>query len=450
MTVTGDAERLDRASPAPSAVGQGWLTPTLVAAGAAAVVLVASGSPLGIGVRIILIGVVTAVAVIVVRTAGSLGRGVVAVAVGTVAVVLGLAVGVSFSVRAGLSLRAIGGLVELVAGLVLVVGGTTMLIRRTHGWRRWTAVPVVFVVLQFVAVPLFGAVVITNVPPDEVGSTTPADFGLPVEEVDVVAADGVRLAGWYVPSTNGAALVVLAGSGSTRSGALDHAVVLARRGYGTLILDNRGHGRSEGVAMDTGWFGSADIAGAIAFLGQRPDVDPEQIAVVGLSMGGEEAIGAAAEVPGIRAVVAEGATARSDADHPGAASGVTGAIERITSWEQFRVADLLTDASPPMALVDAVRTSATPMLLIAGRGEVDANRRIRDAAPDRVELWELPRHAARRRPARTPRGVGATGHDLPRRLPHLTPAIRGAVLPLTPWAERRRVHASAAAVDPWT
>jgi fermentation-respiration switch protein FrsA (DUF1100 family) len=390
MTVTGEVERLDPAPPSPSASGGGWLPPTLGIAGAAAAVLVAQGSPLGVAVRLLLIGTLTVLATVAVRTMSPRGSGAVAVAAGTVAVVVGLGIGVSFSVRSGLSLRAIAGMVELVAGLVLLVGGSTTLIRRTHGWRRWTAVPIAFVILQFVAVPLFGAVVITNVPPDEVGPTTPADLGLTFEEVAVPAADGVLLAGWYVRSSTGAALVVLAGSGSTRSGALAHAVVLARHGYGTLILDNRGHGRSEGVAMDTGWFGSADIGGAVAFLAQRPDVDPEKIAVVGLSMGGEEAIGAAGEVNGIRAVVAEGATARSDADHLDTGSGVTGAIERITSWEQFRVADLLTDASQPVALVDAARSSHTPMLLIAGRGEVDANRRFRDAAPDRIELWELP------------------------------------------------------------
>jgi fermentation-respiration switch protein FrsA (DUF1100 family) len=142
--------------------------------------------------------------------------------------------------------------------------------------------------------------------------------------------------------------------------------------------------------MDPGWFGDDDIEGAIGFLARQPDVDPTRIGVVGLSMGGEEAIGAAGADGRIRAVVAEGATGRSDADDADVPPGITGGIERVTSWEQFRIADLLTDATPPPPLVDAVRRSSSPMLLIAGRGEEGANRRFRDAAPDRVELWELP------------------------------------------------------------
>ncbi len=133
-------------------------------------------------------------------------------------------------------------------------------------------------------------------------------------DVRFPARDGVRLSGWYVPSTGRAAVLLLHGAGSTRSDVLEHAVVLARHGYGVLLSDARGHGRSGGRAMDFGWHGDADIAGAVAFLQSRPDVDGARVGVVGMSMGGEEAIGAAAANTGIRAVVAEGATSRTAAD----------------------------------------------------------------------------------------------------------------------------------------
>ena len=88
------------------------------------------------------------------------------------------------------------------------------------------------------------AVAATNVPPTALGSETPADRGLSFEAVEFPAADGVGLSGWYVPSHNGAAVVLLPGSGSTRSAVLDHAVVLAGGGYGVLLFDARGHGES--------------------------------------------------------------------------------------------------------------------------------------------------------------------------------------------------------------
>ena len=66
--------------------------------------------------------------------------------------------------------------------------------------------------------------------------------------------------------------------------------------------------------MDFGWHGDADIAAATAYLATRPDVDAERIGAVGMSMGGEEALGATATNQLMRAVVAEGATARAADD----------------------------------------------------------------------------------------------------------------------------------------
>ena len=89
---------------------------------------------------------------------------------------------------------------------------------------------------------------------------------------------------WYVPSGNGAALLLLPGSGSNRTSTLGHAAVLAKHGYGVLLLDTRGHGKSDGHAMDFGWYGDIDIEAAVAYLGTRPDVRGGRIGVVGLSM----------------------------------------------------------------------------------------------------------------------------------------------------------------------
>ena len=72
----------------------------------------------------------------------------------------------------------------------------------------------------------------------------------------------MALSGWYVPSRNGAAVVLLHGAGSTRSAVLPHAVVLADDGFGVLLYDARGHGRSQGRAMDFGWYGDLGVAAA--------------------------------------------------------------------------------------------------------------------------------------------------------------------------------------------
>ena len=149
---------------------------------------------------------------------------------------------------------------------------------------------VVGVLVVFAVSP---AVVATNVPRPRLGAT-PDAFGLEYANVSLRTPDDVTLAGWYVPSANRAAVLLLHGAGSTRSDVLPQAAVLARHGFGLLMIDARGHGDSGGRAMDFGWHGDSDIAGAVTYLSSRPDVASDRLAVVGLSMGGEEAVAPAA------------------------------------------------------------------------------------------------------------------------------------------------------------
>ena len=55
-------------------------------------------------------------------------------------------------------------------------------------------------------------------------------FDLAHEDVSLHTRDGLRLAAWYVPSRNGAAVVVVHGGGGTRNGSERHARMLARAG----------------------------------------------------------------------------------------------------------------------------------------------------------------------------------------------------------------------------
>jgi len=47
-------------------------------------------------------------------------------------------------------------------------------------------------------------------------TSTPADYGLAYEDVRLVTEDGLRLTAWYIPTTNGAALIFLHGLGGNR------------------------------------------------------------------------------------------------------------------------------------------------------------------------------------------------------------------------------------------
>ena len=114
-----------------------------------------------------------------------------------------------------------------------------------------------------------------------------------------------------------------------------------------------------------------------------------------MSVGGEEALGATATNQLLRAVVAEGATARvADdeawlSDRYGARGAFQERLERVQDW----VTDILTDAAAPTSLRAAVEASGrTRYLLITAGDEPDeghAATYIAAGAPHRVETWTI-------------------------------------------------------------
>jgi pimeloyl-ACP methyl ester carboxylesterase len=282
----------------------------------------------------------------------------------------------------------------VLGGLSLaVVGGRALLRRRQRPAQvgGGVAIGLLVAVTVWLVSPSIAA---TNVPATDLGAT-PADRGLTATDVLITTADGVQLAGWDLPSENGAAVVLLHGAGSTRSNVLDQAAVIHRHGYGILMIDARGHGESGGRAMDFGWYGDLDVAAATRHLVEQDGIDADRIGAVGMSMGGEEAIGAAASDPFISAVVAEGATGRTAADKRWLSDeyGWRGAAQEQIEKAQFWVTDYLSPAAPPTALRSAVANSGdTPFLLIAAGDVADetaAGTYIASAAPDRVTVWTV-------------------------------------------------------------
>jgi len=130
-------------------------------------------------------------------------------------------------------------------------------------------------------------------------------------------SDGISLAGNFTTPDGGQrgripGLVVAHGFAGARYPAL--AAHLAGLGYGVLSFDFRGYGQSAGdrgnvVPRDQ----ISDIRHAVGWLENRPEIDPEQIAVIGSSLGGSIAIMAAAIDPRIKACVAGCPLAHGDA-----------------------------------------------------------------------------------------------------------------------------------------
>ena len=389
---------------APTTSSDGWrsrrpmaggrLATTLALCGTAAAVLVgADGSPFWRLVRSFAAVAATALGLAALDRAGARGRGALAVALGIPAVAVGVGF-VPYLVKGGPVAVRLATMVLLVGAVVLTSGGMAL---ATRGYRWWVRTGVGVTVLWSVVTVAFvvgPAVAATNPPHAKLGAN-PQRVGLDYEDVTLQTSDGVSLAAWYVPSANRAAVVLLHGAGSTRSNVLDEAAVLADAGFGVLMVDARGHGDSGGQAMDFGWHGDADIGAATTWLSARPDVDPDRVGAVGMSMGGEEAIGATGTNRVLRAVVAEGATARTAGDEAWLSDryGVRGLLTEQLEKAQDWVTDALTSASVPSSMRAAVSASDAQYLLITG-GNVQVERRAADyissAAPERVQVWTVP------------------------------------------------------------
>ena len=286
------------------------------------------------------------------------------------------------------------GVLAVVAGIVLV--GLALWIpwrhrgegARTRG-RRWVnrgiALVIGFLVLYAGVYPAAMAIVPTHKFREPIGAP-PEGY----ESVSFRSSDGLELSGWYATSRNGAGVILVHGGGGDRTGPLHHAQLLRRHGYGVLLYDSRGRGESEGAPNAWGWGWEKDVAGALDYIADRPDVDAG-VGGLGLSTGADVLIEVAPERRDLRAVVSDGATAQSFADQT-AVFGYDASAPYF--WTLLTAGRVYSGVSPNRPLEDAVpEVSPTPLLLIAAGGfptEVDFNRHYARVAREPFDYWELP------------------------------------------------------------
>jgi len=310
-------------------------------------------------------------------------------------------------IAAGLVAVALGGSVHLprlllgrarvidALGALLVPAGLALIVVGVHralhgrGWRtRLLAIVAGAVVVQWFVVPVLTAGLVINAPRRDAPAAT--TLGLPgARDVSFRARDGVRLDGWYIPGRGRAAVIVAHGSHGNRAGALAHVRMLARAGYAVLAFDARGHGSSAGETNALGWRGADDVGGAVAFLQRRPGVDPQRIALLGLSMGAEEGLRAAADGVPLAAVVADGAGASTLGDQRLIEHG---ALPSSVAWLSMRATELLSGTSEPPALERIVPRIGVPVLLIASgaRDELRIDSAYQRRIGERAHLWSVP------------------------------------------------------------
>jgi hypothetical protein len=319
-------------------------------------------------------------------------RGALAIYVGIFMIVMGAGEAGYYTREHGPSGDDYTGLLMIPAGALLAGIGLVTLWRSRRGgsvvrrYARRVALALAFLVtLPFVMFPFAEAYVVTHsarayVPTPQLGAAH--------ENVSFTTSDGLRLHGWFVPSKNGATVISFPG----RKGPQKPARLLVSEGYGVLLFDRRGEGESDGNPNALGWRGTRDLEAAIAYLRSRPDVDPDRIGGVGLSVGGEMMLQAAAETDGFKAVVSEGAGIRSvrEAIH-------MDGIEKVApSWLFGLVTAgtaVFTSDLPPRSLTDLSAEITEPVLFIhatPGQGGETLTEKYYEAAKGPKQYWAAP------------------------------------------------------------
>jgi len=225
--------------------------------------------------------------------------------------------------------------------------------------------------------------------PDE----TPADYNLPFQDVTITTTDGLKLVAWFVPSENGAVIIMQHGYKSTRRELLNEAEMMHRHGYGALITSIRAHDYSEGELISFGMYEVNDMEAWYQYLLTRDDIDPEKIGILGNSYGGMLSIQFAAQNKNIKAVVANSAFSSLN-------DTVSTSVTYFTDLPAFPFAPLIVfwaerETGFKTEDIDTTqwiaKISPRPVFLTQGGADVvisaGSGQRLYDAAQEPKELW---------------------------------------------------------------
>jgi dipeptidyl aminopeptidase/acylaminoacyl peptidase len=249
-------------------------------------------------------------------------------------------------------------------------------------------------------------------PPRQALWTSPAQMGLPYENVQFPARDGVRLSGWFLPAAkgedrHGATLILVHGwswnrlgdaaadllanfSGTTPVELLRLAHALHYEGYNVLMYDQRNHGESASHSPVTFGLGeSEDLMGAIAYLAERPEADKTRIGAIGFSIGANAILYALPRTDELKAAIAVQPTTASifAGRYAEDMLGPLGNIVRPLVESAYAAAGdvRLAALQPAFAVAGA---GSTPVLFIQGKqdpwGSIEDVERLAAATPGGV------------------------------------------------------------------
>jgi alpha-beta hydrolase superfamily lysophospholipase len=224
---------------------------------------------------------------------------------------------------------------------------------------------------------------------------SPADLGLPFEELELDSASGFKLRGWFIPPpewSDGRAAVFVHGARANRYQGLEGVMHWYRRGYGLLTMDLSGHGASEGFYVTYTVNERLDVTSMMDWARQHPAVNPDRVVLFGTSNGASAAIFSASEDPLLPALVLDAPF--SDLWSTAVETGVPPALLYLLAPAIRIRGGIEFNEVRPIEFIDQIQA---PVLFIHG----DADQRVlpyhsqimaqaRQEAGLPTELWSIP------------------------------------------------------------
>ncbi|MBI3602435.1 MAG: alpha/beta hydrolase [Candidatus Omnitrophica bacterium] len=125
--------------------------------------------------------------------------------------------------------------------------------------------------------------------PSKSMDSTPAQAGMPYEDLYLTTSDGVKINAWLIKSSPQAATILFAhGNAGTMSDRVMKIKFFHDLGLNVLVFDYRGYGKSQGYPTEKGVY--LDAVAVYDYLQSRPDIDHQRIIGYGASLGGVVAV----------------------------------------------------------------------------------------------------------------------------------------------------------------
>ena len=136
---------------------------------------------------------------------------------------------------------------------------------------------------------------------------TPAEYGMPYEDVTFLSEDGLKIKGWFIPGKSNKTVIITHPFPFNRHGFLRKnqgwlylfrtdvdflttAQALNKAGYHVLMFDFRNHGESSAGMTGIGLNEALDVAGAVAYVNERFKSQDHRTGFVSFCMGANAAL----------------------------------------------------------------------------------------------------------------------------------------------------------------